>query len=77
MLSQRGPDTQRRKTVSYYQFQRHYRGVLTHYHSVIPGKERKLIKAGDEIPARGDVTRDEDAEGEDREGVHRSRALHR
>lgn len=37
--------------------------------AVIPGEEGQLVEAGDEVPARGDVASDEDAE-RDGEGVH-------
>ncbi len=43
----------------------------THDHSVIPGKDGKLIEAGDEVPSSGDVASYEDAKGQDGEGVHR------
>lgn len=44
----------------------------THNYSVFPGKDGQLIETSDEIPARGDVASDEDADSEDGEGVHRA-----
>lgn len=44
----------------------------THNYSVFPGKDGQLIETSNEVPARGDVASDEDADGEDREGVHRA-----
>ena len=37
---------------------------------MIPGEDGELIQAGDEVPACGDVASNEDAKGEDGEGVH-------
>ena len=49
--------------------------VQSYKYSVFPGKDGKLIQAGNEVPARSDVASDEDAEGEDGEGVHRALAI--
>lgn len=38
--------------------------------AVIPGEDCQLIQAGDEIPTGGDVSSEEDAEGEDGDWVH-------
>lgn len=42
----------------------------TSHDAVIPGKDRELIETCDEVPTRCDVPGDEDAQGQDREGVH-------
>jgi hypothetical protein len=39
-------------------------------HSVVPGKDGKLIEAGDKVPSSGDVASYEDAKSQDGEGVH-------
>lgn len=44
----------------------------THDNTVFPGENGKLIEASNEIPTGSDVASDEDAEREDRKGVHRS-----
>jgi hypothetical protein len=41
------------------------RRVATYYHTVVPSKDSKLVQAGDEVPASGDVSSKEDAKGED------------
>jgi hypothetical protein len=38
--------------------------IMPYQNFVFPGKYGQLIEAGDEVPARGDVASDEDAEGE-------------
>lgn len=42
--------------------------------AVVPGKDGELVKTSDKIPARSNVPGDEDAERQDREGVHESSA---
>lgn len=39
-------------------------------YTVFPGKNSKLIEAGDKVPTGGNITRYEDADGENREWVH-------
>ena len=48
------------------------RGAGTDDNAVFPGEDGELIETSDEVPAGGDVASYEDAEGEDREGVHKS-----
>ena len=48
---------------------------LTHHHAVIPGEDGELTEASNEVPSSGDVTSYEDAERENGEWVHRSRAV--
>lgn len=38
--------------------------------AVVPGEDGQLVQAGDEVPAGGRVSRDEDAERDNGEGVH-------
>lgn len=44
--------------------------VSAYNHSVVPGKDGKLIEAGDQVPSSGDVASYEDAKSQDGEGVH-------
>lgn len=37
----------------------------TYYDTVVPGEDGELVKAGDEVPASGDVSGKEDTKGED------------
>jgi hypothetical protein len=46
----------------------------THDHAVIPGKDGELTEARHKVPSSSDVASYEDAERENREWVHRSRA---
>lgn len=46
--------------------------VGTYNHSVVPGKDRKLIEASDEIPSSGGVASYEDSKRKGGEGVHRN-----
>jgi len=50
-------------------------GGYTHDHAVIPGEDGELTKASNEVPSSGDVASYEDAERENGEWVHRSRAV--
>lgn len=50
-------------------------GIATYNNSVFRGKYCQLIEASNEVPTRGDVASDEDAEGHGREGVHRALLL--
>jgi len=43
----------------------------TYDDSVVPGEDGKLVEAGDQVPAGGDVASYEDSQGQDGEGVHR------
>lgn len=47
----------------------------TYGNLIFPGKNGKLIQASDEVPARSSVASYKDAEGEDREWVHRALPL--
>lgn len=52
--------------------QDHNAAGYTQDDSVFHGKYGQLIEASNEVPARGDVASDEDAEGQGRERVHRA-----
>ena len=45
-------------------------GDDTYNNAVVPSKNGKFVETCYEIPTRGDVSSDEDEEGEDRERVH-------
>jgi len=40
--------------------------------AVVPSENSQLIQSRNKIPTRGNVSSDEDADGQGREGVHRS-----
>lgn len=42
------------------------------HHTVIPREYGEFVQPGNKVPPRGDVSRNEDAEGEDGKGVHES-----
>jgi len=46
------------------------RQIFAYHDTVIPGKDGKLIQAGDEVPTGSDVSGDKDTQGKDRERVH-------
>lgn len=49
------------------------RGALaTHNDTVFPSKDGKFIETSDQIPTGSNVASDEDAERQNRKGVHRS-----
>lgn len=46
-------------------------GPVAYDHSVVPGKNSKLIETSDKVPSSGDVARYKDAKSQDGERVHR------
>lgn len=46
--------------------------MATYDDTVFPGKNGKFIKTSNQIPTGSDVASDEDAERQNRKGVHRS-----